>query len=58
MAIDIVTLNSKELISNIENIHPSDIANNIKKIKKENKDDFFVILEKIPDDILGDVLLE
>ncbi len=48
----------QELLNNLETLHPSDIAKSLKKIKKENKEDFFNILPNIPDDILGDVLLE
>ena len=41
------------------NIHPSDIAYLLKKVrKKETKEAFLVLLEKIPHDVLGDVLLE
>ena len=37
-------------------MHHSDIAKSLKKIKKENEDDFFKLLLKLPEDILGDVL--
>jgi magnesium transporter len=41
------------------NIHPSDIAYLLKKVrKKETKEAFLSLLEKIPQDVLGDVLLE
>ncbi len=41
------------------NIHPSDIAYLLKKVrKKETKEAFLALLEKIPNDVLGDVLLE
>ena len=47
---------------NIENtfdeFHPSDIAFSLKKINKKDKEKFYEILHKIPDDILGEVLLE
>jgi len=46
------------LIQNIENFHPSDIADNLRKLKKKDKDKFYDILHKIPEDYLGDVLLE
>ncbi len=49
---------SKELLANIENLHPSDIANSLKKIERKSTDDFFYILKKLPDDILGEVILE
>jgi len=47
-----------KLLEELETLHPSDIANSLKKIDKNNKDDFFFVLKKIPDDILGEVLLE
>lgn len=41
------------------NIHPSDIAYLLKKIrKKETKEAFLELLGKVPDNVLGDVLLE
>lgn len=41
------------------NIHPSDIAYLLKKVrKKETKDAFLELLEKVPQDVLGEVLLE
>lgn len=41
------------------NIHPSDIAYLLKKVrKKETKEAFLTLLERIPHDVLGDVLLE
>lgn len=41
------------------NIHPSDIAYLLKKVrKKQTKEAFLALLEKIPNDVLGDVLLE
>lgn len=41
------------------NIHPSDIAYLLKKVrKKETKDAFLELLEKVPHDVLGEVLLE
>ena len=47
---------------NIENsfdeFHPSDIAFSLKKINKKDKEKFYEILHKIPDEILGEVLLE
>ena len=40
-------------------IHPSDIAYLLKKVRnKQSKDDFFTLLEKVPSDVLGEVLLE
>jgi magnesium transporter len=41
------------------NIHPSDIAYLLKKIrKKETKEAFLELLGRVPHDVLGDVLLE
>ncbi len=41
------------------NIHPSDIAYLLKKIRsKETKEAFLELLEKVPHNVLGDVLLE
>lgn len=40
------------------NIHPSDIANSLKKKKLEDKDKFHEYINHLPDDILGSVLVE
>ncbi len=48
----------KKLLEELENLHPSDIANSLKKIEKNSEEDFFTVLKKLPDDILGEVLLE
>jgi magnesium transporter len=48
----------KELLETIEELHPSDIAYSLKKIQQNSEDDFFYALKNIPEDILGDVLLE
>jgi magnesium transporter len=53
-----IILDPQVLIEKIYSLHPSDIAKSLKKIKKENKKSFFEIVHKIPDDLLGDVLLE
>ncbi|MBS9782668.1 MAG: magnesium transporter, partial [Arcobacter sp.] len=47
-----------ELLESLDSLHPSDIANSLKKIKKDSDEDFFYILKQISDDILGEVLLE
>lgn len=47
-----------KLLEGLDSLHPSDIANSLKKIEKESTDDFFYVLKKLPDDVLGDVLLE
>ncbi len=48
----------KKLLEELDNLHPSDIANSLKKIEKASEEDFFTVLKKLPDDILGEVLLE
>lgn len=48
----------KELLENLEELHPSDIAYSLKKIQQNSEDDFFFTLKNLPEDILGDVLLE
>ncbi len=48
----------KELLEALDSLHPSDIANSLKKIKKNSDEDFFDILNQLSEDILGDVLLE
>ncbi len=53
-----IILEPKELLKNIDVMHPTDIATSLKKIKKEDKESFFKLLLEIPDDLLGDVLLE
>ncbi len=47
-----------DILNDIDNFHPSDIANKLKKIKKKNKEEFYDFLHKIPEDYLGEVLLE
>ncbi len=46
------------LIEKLEELHPADIAQSLKKIEKEDEKLFFEILDNLPDDILGEVLLE
>lgn len=48
----------KKLLEELETLHPSDVANSLKKIEKNSEDDFFYVLKKLPDEILGEVLLE
>lgn len=48
----------KKLLEELDNLHPSDIANSLKRIEKSSEEDFFTVLKKLPDDILGEVLLE
>jgi magnesium transporter len=48
-----------DLIQNkFDELHPSDIADNLKKISKKDRKKFYEILHQIPDEILGEVLLE
>ncbi len=50
--------NPQELLSKVYELHPSDIAYSLKKIENESVEDFLCILKKLPDDILGEVILE
>ena len=58
MTKDIKNIELEEILENIEQYYPSDIAYKLKKIKKKDKEVFFEYLHKIPDDVLGEVLLE
>lgn len=44
--------------TNFEELHPSDIAEYLKKTSKKDKEQFYESLHKIPDSVLGEVLLE
>lgn len=48
------------LLKDIEssNVHPSDIANLLTKEKLHDEDKFYLYLNKLPDDMLGSVLVE
>lgn len=48
----------KELLANLENLHQSDIAHSLKKIYKKSPEDFYIILKQLPDELLGEVILE
>lgn len=50
--------NPHELLSNLNELHPSDIAFSLKKIEQESTDDFYYVLKEIPDEVLGQVILE
>lgn len=50
--------NPHELLERLGELHPSDIAYSLKKIQKESTDDFFFVLKQIPEEILGEVILE
>ena len=47
-----------KLLEDVDSIHPSDIADSLKKIEKDSEEDFFFVLKKLPDDVLGEVILE
>lgn len=49
---------SIELLEKIDTLHPTDIAKALKKIKKESVEEFQEVLSKIPEELLGEVLLE
>ena len=53
-----LTTDIENMFQDIDNLHPSDVAQELKKIKKLNSDLFYETLQKIPDDYLGEVLLE
>ncbi|GGD47856.1 magnesium transporter MgtE [Malaciobacter pacificus] len=55
---DLIIKDPNKLLEEIESLHPSDIAKSLKKIEKESQEDFFYVLKKLPDEILGEVLLE
>lgn len=46
------------ILQNFEELHPADIADELKQINKKDKKKFYVILHKIQEEFLGDVLLE
>jgi magnesium transporter len=48
----------EELLEQLETLHPSDIAQSLKKIYKNDKDEFFDTVDQLPNDTLGEVLLE
>ena len=50
--------NTTQEFDNLEALHPSDIANNLKKINQQDTDLFFEALHKVSDEDLGEVLLE
>ncbi len=55
---DKLELKIEDLLENIGELHASDIAARLKKIKKKDKEQFFKVLHQIPDEYLGEVLLE
>ena len=58
MTNNISSITTKQLIDNFGLYHPIEISNKLKQIYKSDKEIFFDTLHKIPDDLLGDVLLE
>lgn len=48
----------KKLLKKLDSLHPSDIAYSLKKIEQKNQDGFIYVLKNIPEEILGDVILE
>ena len=48
----------KDIIDLFKNATPADIAYNLKKVKKQDKELFYELLHDIPEEILGEVLLE
>jgi len=47
-----------DILENFGDLHPADIAIQLKKINKKDKNKFYDLLHKIPEDILGEILLE
>jgi magnesium transporter len=52
------SIDIEKFMDSVEDLHPSDIAYELKKIKKQNKQLFYEILHKLPEEYLGEVLLE
>ncbi|UTJ05870.1 magnesium transporter [Arcobacter roscoffensis] len=55
---EVIITQPQKLIENFDSLHPTDIANSLRKIEKDSIDDFFFVLKKVPDELLGEVLLE
>ena len=51
-------INFDKIDTLFEEFHPSDIAEYLKKVNKKDKKKFYELLHKIPDEFLGEVLLE
>ena len=58
MNIENLDIESDKIDKKFDELHPADIAITLKKIKKQDKEKFYDILHKIPEDLLGEVLLE
>ena len=52
------TEDANNIFSNIAEFHASDIAQELKKVQKKDKDHFYELLHTIPQEHLGEVLLE
>ncbi len=48
----------QNLLENLNNLHPSDIAYSLKKIYKKDNKSFYPVLKQLPDELLGEVILE
>jgi magnesium transporter len=53
-----IDLDLDDILKQIDDFHPSDIAHKLKKIKKKSDELFYEYLHKIPQKYLGEVLLE
>lgn len=53
-----VDIDFDHIKENFDEFYPSDIADSLKRISKKDREKFYEILHKIPDEILGEVLLE
>jgi magnesium transporter len=51
-------MNIENLDIELDELHPADIASNLKKIKKKDIETFYDTLHKVPEELLGEVLLE
>jgi len=48
----------ENILQTFDELHPSDIADTLKKINKKDEKQFYEILHKLSDEVLGEVLLE
>lgn len=48
----------EDFLNSLHELHPADIAKTLKKIKKNDDNAFYSLLQQLPDEILGEVLLE
>ncbi|PKN15085.1 MAG: magnesium transporter [Deltaproteobacteria bacterium HGW-Deltaproteobacteria-24] len=47
-----------KLLESLDSLHQSDIARSLKKIYKKSPEDFYFVLKQLPDELLGEVILE